>query len=431
MSSLSSIVAGLVACTLCLSSFSATASSPQSHHTVFWISVDGLRPDYLERAETPFFDRLKAEGAHSDHIWPVFPSVTFASHVSQATGTKPEVHGITGNSFYDSRTQNIYRYPGDAALLEAEPIWITASRQGIRTSLLDWPLSHNQQGPVTTAYFGQSYTRGISDQDRLNRLLDTWENDDHEQPLQLLLGYMESPDSDGHRYGPDAPEVTTAVERVDQILGQAYERAHRIWRNQNPTPDAQLFFILSSDHGMSQVHTLVHPGNLTGLEGRDDLRIMTTGNVGHVHLDRMESDAERETLIEQTLARLTEFDYLQAFRREAIPEDWGLRHPYRTGDILLILDTGYTFSRRPGDIEQSASEGGGPLGMHGYDPAINPEMLTPLIIHRTPDLLGGETFGQAMSIQLHATICQILGIDPAPGAVAEPIEWQPAVPAAP
>lgn len=430
MSSRSLLQASLAACTVCLPVFIAAASDPRSPHTVFWISVDGLRPDYIERAETPFLDRLKGEGAYSDQIWPVFPSVTFSSHVSQATGTKPEIHGITGNSYYDSRTESIYRYPGDADLLEAEPIWITAARQGIRTSLLDWPLSHNQQGPVTTAYFGQSYTRGISDQERLSRVLDTWENDDHEQPLQLILGYMESPDSDGHRYGPDAPEVTEAVERMDKILAEAFERAHRIWRGQNPAPEAQLFFIVSSDHGMSQVHTLVNPGNLTGLEGRDDLRIMTTGNVGHVHLDRMESDVERVTLIEQTLARLTEFDYLQAFRRAAIPEEWGLRHPYRTGDILLVLDTGYTFSRRPTGIERSAAEAGGPLGMHGYDPAVNPEMLTPLLIHRTPELLGSQRFGQANSIQMHATICQLLGIDPAPGAVPEPIEWQ-AVPAAP
>lgn len=402
------------------------ASLSQPRNTVLWISVDGLRSDYLDRAETPFFDQLRQKGASSMKVAPVFPSVTFASHVSQATGVRPEQHGITGNSFYDNKTQRIHRYPGASRLLEAEPIWITASRQGIRSAVLDWPLAHAQEGPVRSAYSGQQFDRDLGDEERLNRLLDLWEKDNHKQPLQLILGYITSPDVEGHRYGPDAPEVTAAVERVDAILAGAFDRATRIWRKQRSSPDDRLFLVITSDHGMSQVTNLIHPGNLTGLEGRKGVLIITTGNVGHVHLDQITDGKERRAVIDQTLARLSEFDYVHAFPRDQIPMDWGLRHPTRTGDLLLVLDTGYTFSRRVPGIEQSVEEAGGPFGMHGYDPAGNPGMLTPLFIFRTPDPVGEEISGPVDALRLHATICRILGINPAPEAMPEEILWQPA-----
>lgn len=413
------------ACLVVVSAFGLAEAGPRN--TVLWISVDGLRPDYLDRAETPFLDRLREEGAYSSEVWPVFPSVTFASHVSQATGVKPEKHGVTGNSFYDSRTRLIYRYPGDAALLEAEPIWITAPRQGIRTAVLDWPLGHSQRGPVTSDYFGEEFERGLEDEARLARLLDVWENDEKEEPLQLIMGYVTSPDSDGHRHGPDAPEVTDAVERMDGILSRAFHRAFGIWKKSKPGPDDRLFLVITSDHGMTEVTTVIQPGNLTGLEGREDVVIMTTGNVANIHLDKIADPKIRRTVADQTLARLSEFDYVQGFARDEIPEEWGFRHPSRTGDILLVLATGYTFSRRPEQIELSAEEAGGPLGMHGYDPAGNPQMLTPLIIFRTPDLIGGETIGKVNALQMHATVCELLGIDPARDAVQEAILWEPAV----
>lgn len=402
----------------------APSGENEGRHVVLWISVDGLRSDYLERAETPFLDRLRAEGAFSSEATPPFPAITFSSHVSQATGVLPEKHGVTGNSFYDSRTRRIYRYPGDLSLLEAEPIWITAPRQGIRTAVLDWPLAHNQPGPITSDYFGHAYERGLDDEVRLGRLLDLWEQDEQAQPLRLIMGYVESPDNEGHSFGPGDPLVIEAVEKIDGVLARAFDRALEIWESKEPGPRDNFYLVISSDHGMSRVTTLVHPGNLTGLEGRAGVEIITTGNLGHIHLDQIDDEEERRAAIDQALNRLTEFDFVRGFRREEIPTKWGLRHPTRTGDILLVLETGYTFSRRPREIELDVEEAGGPLGMHGYDPATNPEMLTPLFIFRARDPIGGTVITEAHALQMHATICDLLDIEPAPGALPEPIEWE-------
>lgn len=128
---------------ICLFSSSAAAGN----NTVFIISMDGIRPDYIERSDTLFIDAMRDHGAYSLQVMPVFPSVTFQSHSNIATGTLPQQHGVTLNSFYDRRTREFSRFAGDQALLEAEPIWTTATRQGVRTLVLDWVKAHNQQGP--------------------------------------------------------------------------------------------------------------------------------------------------------------------------------------------------------------------------------------------------------------------------------------------
>jgi predicted AlkP superfamily pyrophosphatase or phosphodiesterase len=419
----SSVTPALLTCSLLLLFCSHTSTAAPGRNTVLWISADGMRSDYPGRAETPFLNRLQAEGAFSREMVPVFPSVTFSSHVSQATGVLPEEHGITGNSFYDSGTRRIHRYPGDLALLEAEPIWITAPRQGVRTAVLDWPLAHNQRGAITSDYFGERYERGLDDEHRLSRLLDLWEADNHEDPLRLILGYVESPDKEGHSFGPDDPLVMEAVERVDAILSRTFDRALAIWKSKKPGPADNLYLVISSDHGMSRVKSLVHPGNLTGLEGREGVTIITTGNLGSIHFDQIEEHEEREKVIAATLDRLAGFDFVRAHRREEIPAEWGMRHPTRVGEILVVLENGYTFSRRPREIVQSAEEGGGPLGMHGYDPATNPEMLTPLFIFRVRNPIGGFEIKQGHSLQFHATVCEILQIETAPSARPDAIIW--------
>ena len=55
--------------------------------TVILLSLDGVRYDYAERAETPGLDRLASTGARAQRLIPVFPSNTFPNHVSLVTGT--------------------------------------------------------------------------------------------------------------------------------------------------------------------------------------------------------------------------------------------------------------------------------------------------------------------------------------------------------
>ncbi|MCC5808417.1 MAG: alkaline phosphatase family protein [Opitutales bacterium] len=392
----------------------ATSAAAEGRATVFLISLDGMRADYFERADTPFFDELAAAGAYSMETTGVFPSVTFSSHVSIATGTKAEVHGITANSFYDARTRRLHRYAGDQALLEAEPFWTTATRQGVRTIVLDWVNAHNQTGPHTSAYFGESYTRGISDEERIARVVDTWERDDHDEPLRFVLAYAESPDKEGHRAGPVSDLVDRRMEEMDTLMRQTTDRVRTLWER-IAGPDDTLYVIITSDHGMAPVE--YHVDLRKGSEIDERVRAVATSALVHFFFDAIEDPDERGEIKATVQRDLAELEPITVHTRDSMPAEWRYNHPYRTGDIVATVPVPYAFFRHNGEeMIQPASVTGRFFGAHGYDPRTHPEMNTVLFMQRWPEPLGGTDLGEISLLQIHATVCALLGIDPAPTA---------------
>lgn len=67
-------------------------------HAVLFL-VDGMRPDGLQAAKTPFLDRLAAQGAYTHRARTVMPSTTLTCHTSLFYSIPPEVHGIMDNTW--------------------------------------------------------------------------------------------------------------------------------------------------------------------------------------------------------------------------------------------------------------------------------------------------------------------------------------------
>src|SRR5262245_34256942 len=116
---------------------SAAAHAPPPP-TVILISLDGVRHDYLDRGPLPALDRIAREGLRAARLIPVYPSNTFPGHVSLATGTTPDVHGIVDNQFWDRARRERFDYASDADWIEAEPLWVAAERQGVRAATFFW-----------------------------------------------------------------------------------------------------------------------------------------------------------------------------------------------------------------------------------------------------------------------------------------------------
>ncbi len=403
----------------------AAAAADAGRTTVVWISIDGMRHDYLERAPTPTFDHLLREGAHTRQLVPGFPSLTFPMHVTKATGVPPGRHGITSNRFYDARRERTYNFPPWANLVEVETLWSAATRQGVRVAVHDWPLAHAQTGEHASAYFLERFDGSLSDRERLEALLDRWEADLRDvpggEPLRLLATWIGEPDVVGHRVGPDAPEIGEAIAATDALLAEFLPRAMGLWRQRARAGDG-LVLALTTDHGMSAVHTLVHPTLVLGLEGLDEgLILLTSGSIANLHVNEMEDPEQVEALVRHVLQRAAELPFLEAHRRDELPERWGYAHPRRTGDLVLSLSPGHTFSRRPSEGTAPVSEFDGPLGMHGYDPELDPDMHGVAVFWRWPEPWGGVDLGRVELVQLHPTLAALLGIEPAADAQAPPV----------
>ncbi|CAB0010470.1 unnamed protein product, partial [Nesidiocoris tenuis] len=81
------------------------------------------------------------------------------------------------------------------------------------------------------------------------------------KPANLVMLYFESPDQEGHIYGPDSPETNAQIQRVDKTV----QKLLQVFKAKNLS-DVNL--VVLSDHGMESV-TLPRIINLTGVIGDD------------------------------------------------------------------------------------------------------------------------------------------------------------------
>ena len=66
---------------------------------VILISIDGMRPDGLQKCGNPYVKQLEAMCAYSYTASAVYPSVTFPCHFSMAHSVTPQRHGILSNTY--------------------------------------------------------------------------------------------------------------------------------------------------------------------------------------------------------------------------------------------------------------------------------------------------------------------------------------------
>jgi predicted AlkP superfamily pyrophosphatase or phosphodiesterase len=123
-----------------------THSAAQSQRALVVISIDGMRPDYVFRADEyklkiPHLRRIMTEGAHASGVRGVLPTVTYPSHTTILTGVWPAKHGIYSNLTFDPLDKNLagwYWYSED---IQVPTLWEAAGKAGLATASVSWPVS--------------------------------------------------------------------------------------------------------------------------------------------------------------------------------------------------------------------------------------------------------------------------------------------------
>ena len=399
---------------------------PAGQATVVWISMDGVRADYLDRTELPFFARLQKEGAYSRRFQPVFPPITFPSHCAEATGVSVARHGIPGNSFYDAATGTSYHVPADASLLQAEPIWLTAARQGVRTLVFDWPLSQKERGARFTPTIPP---RPSMDRPPIRRVWTICSPSGREDAAKTALVPAESETKRAAVAPADGLRGSRRSGRTQVWAGRAGDRpraagsglrAGRVLRTGSRAVEAPrrarrplLPATLTTDHGMSRVDKVVNAEKLLSLpHGQREITVEAAGNLANVYLDHVPDGSRRGTSARRELldALCTPIRSHGRYRRADLPAAWEYAHPTRTGDLVIVLPKGYAFNKQAPEAVVDASRAtDGPLGMHGYPVEDDPEMYGVTLLWRFPRLLNGKDLGAVNWNQLHPTVARLLG----------------------
>ena len=239
--------------------FSLLFSTESIEEYVILVSFDGFRYDYADRVQTKNFDYLENWGVKSKSLKPVFPSFTFPNHYSIATGCYADKHKIIGNEFKTELGDYSYKNKSsvqDPKWYGAEPIWVTAEKNGIITATYFWVGSEAPINGVYPTYY-KNYENGIDPDVKIDQVMDWFELPENERPRLVCL-YFNEPDHAGHVFGANSNEVNNEIKKADDILGKLLRSLAEldIYNKIN--------LIVVSDHGMVDVseNRLINVDNL-------------------------------------------------------------------------------------------------------------------------------------------------------------------------
>jgi predicted AlkP superfamily pyrophosphatase or phosphodiesterase len=356
------------------------------------VSIDGFRPDYLERGITPNLDRLAAGGVTAT-MRPVFPTKTFPNHYSLVTGLRPDQHGVVDNNMEDPRRPEVKftisngqaqdRFWWD----EAEPIWVTAEKQGIRTGTMFWPGSEAAIQGVRPANW-QRFDGNISNVQRVATIVDWLRRPVATRPRLITL-YFEDVDEAAHDFGIDSAEALAAVKDVDGRIGDLVAELSALEQPVN--------FVILSDHGMApggpdKMIWLHRTMDVSGFRVISDGAFLTA-----------EPLPGREAEVEKLL--LKPHEHMQCWTKEKLPGRFLYgRHP-RVPRYFCLAETGWI-------IRASEPKGALDLANHGYD-NMDPSM-TALFIASGPAFARGVTLPMFDNVDVYPLLARLLGIEPRP-----------------
>ncbi len=358
------------------------ASAPAE--VVILLSLDGMRWDDLQRVEAPAFERMRREGASAGRLIPPFPASTFPAHATLSTGVFPDRHGIVGNRFLD-RERGAFRKEADAAWLMAEPLWITAERQGVKAAVYHWVLS-NTPWRGSTASLREPYSGGVADARAIDAVLAWLARPVDERP-RLILAYLHGVDRAGHRHGPASEAVDRAVVAADRQIERLLERL-------SGAP-MRAALVVVSDHGMAPALRARRLDRILSGETRR-VRVFSTGGSANLYCP----DA---AVCDEAERRLIAAGGLRVYRKEDLPRSLRYQQGSRTGDLVVIAPRGeYLLERRPGRSGESA-------GVHGYGPDVAD--MHGILFAWGAGIRRGARVDRLDAVDVAPLILRLLGID--------------------
>jgi arylsulfatase A-like enzyme len=388
------------------------SSSDSESATVILLSWDGMRHDYPDRGDFPGLKRMQNEGVRADRLTPVYPSSTFPAHVSLATGTYPDRHGIVDNQFFDrttTRNGGSYRMSSDADWIQAEPLWIAAQRQGVATATYFWVGSETDWHGQRTRYRIAPFDGQRPESAKVDQILAWLRLPESERP-RLIMSYWAGADDTGHRFGPNSDRIIEQVESQDVQLQRLLAGIDAQWQTTT--------LIIVSDHGMAETNDYI---DLRAALARAGITARVSGGeaVAQIVIAEPDNDAQG---VARAGAVLAAIDGVEVHAGSALPDWMRLSHPTRTGDWVVTTEPPHTLSRPSGfegGLAAVMSAMGWSFGGHGYRP--DRVDMGGIFFALGRGVRNDVKLPMVRQVDVAATVAQLLGIDPPRHSEGRPI----------
>ncbi|KAL2866485.1 alkaline phosphatase family protein [Aspergillus lucknowensis] len=387
--------------------------------TTILISLDGFRADFLNRGLTPTLNAFIADGVSPRYMLPSFPSVTFPNHFTLVTGLYPESHGVVGNTFWDPEFEEQFYYTDPSVSMQpkwwnAEPLWMTAENQGVKTAIHMWPGSEAHIGGVEPTFLDQ-YNGSEALERKTQRILELLdlpglEDESLSGPArpQFIAAYVPNVDADGHTYGPNSTEIRDTISKADDMLAGIFAGIQK----RNLTDVVNI--VVVSDHGMATTST----ERLVQLDDLIDLSLTSHIDGWPLRGIRPKRPEDLKTLQDQLALVASKYqDAIEIYTREEMPERYHFKDNDRIAPLWVIPKTGWAIVERPDFDVKAALQNGDvyhPKGIHGYD--HEHPLMRAIFVARGPAFPHppNSRVGVFQNINVYNILCDSLGIAPHP-----------------
>ncbi|XP_006821657.1 ectonucleotide pyrophosphatase/phosphodiesterase family member 3-like [Saccoglossus kowalevskii] len=361
------------------------------------VSLDGFRAEYLLRNFTPNIKKLSECGVHAPYMFPVFPSYTFPNHYSIVTGMYPESHGIIANSMYDPDMGESFSLDSEQKFNPqwwnaAEPIWVTAINNGLKTGGFFWPGEDVEIRGVRPTYYHR-YDGAVSYEQRIDEVL-SWLTLPEEKRPAFMTAYFEEPDGAGHDFGPYADEVDAMLQYMDTVIGALMDGI------MNLQLDKCVDIIILADHGMA-------PRDCSRVFFLHDYINTYDYYIRYGAITRL--DPKWDAVISDPDEIVASFQCqdpnITSYVKWDLPKNWHYANNVRIEPSIVVADVGWTISgRNDSSYKEEYCSG----GTHGFNnKGIQMESL---FLAHGPSFKQNMAIDPFLAIELYPLMTEILGI---------------------
>ncbi|CAK9134946.1 unnamed protein product [Ilex paraguariensis] len=369
---------------------------------VIMISSDGFRFGYQFKTDTPNIDNLINNGTEAElGLIPVFPTATFPNHYSIATGLYTPYHGIVYNNFFDPELNETFtRATGgsDPKWWFGEPLWETVVNHGFNAATYMWPGSEAPKGKWTCEEkFCKKFNSSVPFEERVDTILEYFDMPSRKIPVFMNL-YFPDPDSQGHDVGPDDPELTEALGRIDSMIGRLIQGL----KTRGVFEDVHI--ILVGDHGMAAIceKKYIYLDDLAIPQDWVEYNWAILG----VRPPASYSPADVVANMTERLKNAENGKHLKVYLKEDLPTRLHYSASDRISPIIGLVDEGHI-------VTQSRSAGDDTCGgAHAYDNKYF--SMRSIFIGHGPRFARGKKVPSFENVEIYNVVTSILNIKGAP-----------------